>query len=345
MGQHLTERERYKIEAWLEEKVSKADIARRLNKSYSAICREIQRCSVLQTVKITVIPEEKYFYKADYAEIKHLEACENKGRRRIFEKASETKAILIRLLKKGYSPEVAAYLIKRDYHIHICYKTIYNAVKNKDLETLKMSDLPYHKKKKTAYQPQSKKVILNRRSIDERPVSVNNREEFGHWEMDCVLSGQCNAMPAALLVVTERLTRYSYVYKMPDKKQESVKACLDDLEQTFGQAFPLIFKSITMDNGSEFINQAFIENSAQNEDFKRTVAYYCHAYSAFERGSNENYNRFIRRFIPKGANIKKISKAAIQEIVDFINNYPRKMFGFQSSSYCLKNALSDLKII
>lgn len=342
MGKHFTERERYKIENWLEEKVSKAEIARKLNKSYSAVCREIKRGTVKQTVKEYI---DVYVYKADYAEIKHLEACENKGRSRIFENSSETKNIIIRLLKKGYSPEAAAHLLKRDYHVKISYKTIYNAILHKDLGGLKMSDLPYHKKKKTVYQRKPKKVVVNRRSIEERPEHINTREAFGHWEMDCILSGQCTTSTAALLVITERLTRYSYVYKMPNKTQESVKACLDDLEQTFDHAFPLVFKSITMDNGSEFINQSYIENSSLNEDFKRTVAYYCHAYSAYERGSNENYNRFIRRFIPKGANIAKISKAFIKEMTDFINDYPRKMFKFQSSSYYLKNALSDLNLI
>ena len=343
MGQHLTERERYKIENWLEEKVSKADIARRLNKSYSAVCREIKRGTLKQIARGNY--RDIFVYKADYAQLKHLEACEAKGRRRTFEQSSETKTVLIRLLKKGYSPEAAAYLLKRDYHVQISYKTIYNAVTHKDLDDLKMSDLPYHKRKKTVYQRQPKKVAVNRRPITERPEHINNRDEFGHWEMDCILSGQCTTSTAALLVITERLTRYSYVYKMPNKKQESVKACLDDLEQTFYHAFPLVFKSITMDNGSEFINQSLIEGSILNEDFKRTVAYYCHAYSAFERGSNENYNRFIRRFIPKGANIAKISKAFIKEMTDFINDYPRKMFKFQSSSYCLKNALSDLNLL
>lgn len=343
MGQHLTERERYKIENWLEEKVSKADIARRLNKSYSAVCREIKRGTLKQIARGNY--RDIFVYKADYAQLKHLEACEAKGRRRTFEQSSEMKTVLIRLLKKGYSPEAAAYLLKRDYHVQISYKTIYNAVTHKDLDGLKMSDLPYHKRKKTVYQRQPKKVAVNRRPITERPEHINNRDEFGHWEMDCILSGQCTTSTAALLVITERLTRYSYVYKMPNKKQESVKACLDDLEQTFYHAFPLVFKSITMDNGTEFINQSLIEGSILNEDFKRTVAYYCHAYSAFERGSNENYNRFIRRFIPKGANIAKISKATIKEMTDFINNYPRKMFGFQSSSYCLKNALSDLNLL
>lgn len=121
MGQHLTERERYKIENWLEEKVSKADIARRLNKSYSAVCREIKRGTLKQIARGNY--RDIFVYKADYAQLKHLEACEAKGRRRTFEQSSEMKTVLIRLLKKGYSPEAAAYLLKRDYHVQISYKT------------------------------------------------------------------------------------------------------------------------------------------------------------------------------------------------------------------------------
>jgi IS30 family transposase len=73
-----------------------------------------------------------------------------------------------------------------------------------------------------------------------------------------------------------------------------------------------------------------IEKSIYTEK-KRTVAYYAHPYSSWERGSNENVNKMIRRFIPKGMNISKYSDREVKRIEDWINNYPRKILGYKSA--------------
>jgi len=344
MGQHFTEDDRRKIQNYLEIKMSKAQIARELHKSYSAVCREIKRGTVKQTLKGNY--KDVYVYKWDYAQIVHLEACSNRGPVSILSEPSNFKTDLIHMIKEGYSPETALLLLKQTYDVTICYKTVYNAIDRGDLEGLRLSDLPYKKpQKKKTEKETAKEVPAGRRSIDERPLEILDRLDFGHWEMDCVVSGQCTTSKAALLVLTERKTRFSFVFKMPDKTQASVKACLDQLELAYKEHFNDIFKTVTMDNGVEFINQQTIETSVLNPEETRLIAYYCHPYSAFERGSNENYNRFIRRFIEKGADIAKLSESFIQHVMDFINNYPRKMFGFQNSSSYLKNELSILKII
>ncbi|MDD2958426.1 MAG: IS30 family transposase, partial [Lachnospiraceae bacterium] len=86
-------------------------------------------------------------------------------------------------------------------------------------------------------------------------------------------------------------------------------------------------KSITMDNGCEFSDQTGIEKSYCNKELKRTMVYYCHPYCSSERGSNENQNKFVRRFIPKGDSICLYSDKEIREMQDFMNNYPRDLFG------------------
>lgn len=343
MGKHFTEDERKKIQNYLEIKMSKAQIARELHKSYSAVCREIKRGTVLQTTKGS--RKDIYVYKADYAHLMHLEACMNKGPAPVLSESSDLKKDLTLLIKEGYSPEVAVYLLKSKYENVLCYKSVYNAIDRGDLEGLTLSDLPYKKSKKTKKRKMRKLVAPDRRSIEKRPKEILDRMVFGHWEMDCIVSGFATPSKAALLVLTERKTRFSFVFKMADKKQTSVKACLDQLELAYKEHFKSIFKSITMDNGLEFVNQPLIETSVLNPDKTRTTAYYCHPYSSFERGSNENYNRFIRRFIEKGANIAKISESFVQHVMDFINNYPRKTLKFQSSNYCLKNELSILNIL
>ena len=92
------------------------------------------------------------------------------------------------------------------------------------------------------------------------------------------------------------------------------------------------FKSITFDNGSEFRDYKGLERSYDKRKKEPRVAvYYAHPYRSGERGSNENNNRLIRRFIPKGVDITPISEEYIQSIEDWMNNLLRPMFGYKSS--------------
>ena len=130
-----------------------------------------------------------------------------------------------------------------------------------------------------------------------------------------------------LLVLTERKTRQEIIRKMPSKSQKAVINALDIIERKMGaKEFCEKFKTITMDNGCEFLCQKGIERSCTTQR-KRTTAYFCHPYSAFERGSNENANKLIRRFIPKGADISQYTEKEIRRIEHYINNYPRKILG------------------
>lgn len=109
----------------------------------------------------------------------------------------------------------------------------------------------------------------------------------------------------------------------------SVRA-IDKLERKYGKSFYNEFKTITFDNGSEFKKYEKLEKSCRRKG-KRFNVYYAHPYCSGERGSNENNNRLIRRFIPKGTVITTISDEFIQKIEDWINNLPRAMFGYKSS--------------
>lgn len=93
------------------------------------------------------------------------------------------------------------------------------------------------------------------------------------------------------------------------------------------------FITITSDNGVEFSDFERIENSCIYPN-KRTTLYFCHPFSSGERGSNENVNGLIRYWIPKGKDIGQYTKEQIQQIQDWINNYPRKKFdGMSTNEY------------
>lgn len=99
-----------------------------------------------------------------------------------------------------------------------------------------------------------------------------------------------------------------------------------------GDLFPVIFKSITCDNGSEFANWAGIERSVWKRKGQRTTVYFCHPYTACERGTNENINRMIRRHFPKGTDFGKVTAAEVKRVERWINTYPREILGFSSSA-------------
>ena len=121
---------------------------------------------------------------------------------------------------------------------------------------------------------------------------------------------------------------------------------LDALERKCGaRRFRAIFKSITFDNGSEFSAAEELERSAVNKTIPRTKVYFCHPYSSWERGSNENANSMIRRRHPKGTDFSKVSAAEIAATEEWINNYPRKIFGYKSSEVMFRECLREIGLI
>lgn len=102
-----------------------------------------------------------------------------------------------------------------------------------------------------------------------------------------------------------------------------------------------IYKSITVDNGSEFALADQLEQSCITGD-KRTKVYYCHPYSSWERGSNENVNGMIRRRHPKGTDFSKVTAEEIAATENWINSYPRKIFGYKSAGTMFRECLREL---
>jgi len=128
-------------------------------------------------------------------------------------------------------------------------------------------------------------------SIERRPRIILDRSTFGHWEMDCVI-GKSTGKGQALLVLTERLTRFEIIFKLSAKTSAIVNKKVESTLSTFPKG---TFKSITVDNGSEF-----------SAAFQLPIpVYYCHPYCSSERGSNENCNRLVRRFFPKGQSMAR----------------------------------------
>lgn len=325
MGKYLTEYERYKIEGWLDCGLSPAQIAGKLGKCVKTIYNEIHRGTV-ELIDSQLKPYKKYL--ADYAQLQYNKRSRNKGRKtNIADNQALYEYIRYMLHDQKLSPYAVAEFLKQSGIDDVCEKTIYNYIHAGLIPDVTVHDLFYRKRRRSrkTIKRIPKNYTLKKTLIDERPDHISGRKEYGHWEMDTVYSGKSRSR-SCLLVLTERMSRQEIIIKMKNRKAESVVAALNRLERQIGKKqFRNQFKTITCDNGIEFSD---ISGITKND---RTTLYFCHAYASSERGSNENQNKLIRRFIKKGEDIGKYTVKQIKDIEDWINMLPRKIFGGLSS--------------
>ena len=340
---HLSERERYNIELLLKEGYSVKAIAAHLDRDRRTIEREIKRGTVSKKIENSYVSRNPavpdYLIKTYYSAQKAQDYTDKqklfKGRPvKIARDMELIQHIENRIADDGFSPAATIGEIKvkgMQFSTMVCIKTLYNMIDRGDFYRITNKDLPVKRNKRQRKYKKVGKVAKNNkkgRSIEERPQVVNERKRFGDWEMDLVVgSGK-----TCLLVFTERLTRKELIFKIPNKRQASVINIIDRLELKYGDTFIETFKTITIDNGNEFLDYEGLESSILNPGEKRTTCYYAHPYSSWERGSNENANKLIRRHIPKGANIGKYSDAEIKDIENWINDYPRKLHEYRTAN-------------
>lgn len=163
----------------------------------------------------------------------------------------------------------------------------------------------------------AKTKIKDRVSIDDRPKTINNREEFGHWEADLIAG---KGHKGFILTLTERVSKHLLIKYLPNGKQadEVAKAMIDLLlpykEKTY---------SITLDNGLEFAEHKTVAEKLQLE------TYFTNPYSSWEKGQIENMNKLLRQYYPKGKEINNDNTNNIKHIQYKINRRPRKKLKFQ----------------
>lgn len=337
---HLTERERYKIEAFFAAGMRPAEIAQEIGCSKRTIERERKRGMVEQLRRATSCiardgdVQIKYVYLADVAQRNYEARAANKGRNlKIGTDHALVAYIEKRIGEDRWSPAAVIGEIEEKglpFEEHICVKTLYNYLDRGLFLNISNKNLVHKKKaiaRKKPHKPSRTVALQNRngKSIEERPEGANNRTEFGHWETDLVIGKQ--GTKPAILTLVERLSRKSIYVKTKDKSQEQVLRAIKRAQKRVGGDFTQVFKTITADNGSEFLNGEGIKKAAKCDE-----VYYAHPYSSWERGSNENGNGILRRFLPKGTDFSKLTIKELQRIEDWVNNYPRKIFGYKTAN-------------
>lgn len=328
---HLKESERYQIEVLLAEGRKVREIAKLLYRNKSTIYREVTRGAV---VRLQHDLTEKTTYRAHVGQAEYKKRGGNKERSLKIGKDKELEEyIRIKLVEERFSPDAIIGGIKvsgRKFVGMICTKTLYNYIDKGIFSGISNKDLwQKRNKRRRKYRPVGRISRTNRmcRSIEKRPLVVEKRREYGHWEGDTV-KGPVRSK-TSLITLTERKSREEIIIRVEQASQEAIQEAIDGLEQRFGHSFKSKFKSITFDNGVEFLDWRSLEVSVLDKR-RRTTIYFAHSYSSWERGTNENHNRMIRRFVPKGTDIADLTETEINDIEEWMNNYPRKILSYKT---------------
>ena len=342
-SQHLNYEERKIIERLLESKTAKKQIARLLKLDIRTIRDEIKRGTVIQRKRKKYISNhigdtgyieyEKYF--ADIGqrnyEINRLHCgrkCKISECRDFVEFAEE------KILKEKWSPDaVVGYAKVKDFFTDsvVSTKTLYNWIERNLLKVknIDLSQKVARKPKVTRNTEQKKKLG---KSIDERSEDINLRETFGNWEGDSVV-GKDNK--SSVLTLVERKSRNAIVLQTNGKNALATYEALKKLKEFYKESFSQIFKSITLDNGSEF--------AASNEfESLGTTIYYAHPYSAWERGQNEHFNGLLRRFLPKGKDLSYLTQDDLNRFANMLNNLPRRKLNYSTPADLFNNEISAI---
>ena len=322
---HLTEKDRYALEKMLKKGMRVKEIAKILDFSLVTIYAEKKRGTIEQLDSNL----NKYFiYLADAGQLEREKKKEHMGRpKKLKEDDEMLKEFRHYVIDMKFSPE--AFVCKTGCK-KVCVKTLYNYVHEEYIKGVETNNLPYATKKKKKKNPLAKRKYSSGKSIEERPKDILKRDTFGHWELDTVYSSKDDL--SCLVVLTERMTRKEIIEKVKDRTSTSIIKAINKIEKRVGAPqFRKTFKTITCDNGVEFSNWEEIEKSCLNKG-TRTSLYFCHPYCSGERGTNENNNKLIRRWLPKGDDIGLYSPKEIKQIEEWMNNYPRKIFGGLSAN-------------
>ena len=338
----LTYKDRLVIETLYNKGFKVKDIAADLSVSLPTIYREIERGKYQhKNSDWTYTPK----YSADKAQTVHDFNVLARGKPlKVNNDHQFVKYVSRKIRKNKYSPQAIIGDIQKhnlEFNTKISYKTIYRYVEQGLIPNVTKKDLPFQGKRKKKPEPKTVQPVPgNKRSIEVRPTEIGQRLSFGHWEMDSIIGKREKGQ--TLLVMTERLTRFELVFRSKDKTVESTIRILNRLEKRLGRKFKTIFQTITVDNGCEFNNSSKLEKSIYKGN--RTIFYYCHPYQSSERGSNEKQNQMLRRYIIKYSKIEDYTDRDLKEAQDWLNNYPRGIFNYESANDRFQRELQKLGI-
>ncbi|MEK7153014.1 MAG: IS30 family transposase [Patescibacteria group bacterium] len=328
----LTPEDRDEIARLHSKGCSVREIARCLNRSPSTISVELQAGmwhdhNIHETV-----------YVAIHAQRLREQRAINSHKQQFLSKYEPLRACVEQRLRDGWSPEqISGRLIldyPKDTRMRVSHETIYAYVYAPEQSELKLWEYLPRKQTRRRKRP-GRKVkrsrIPDRVSIHDRPESVNDRSEFGHWEGDTIEGKKL--VGDGIHTEVERLSRKLLASKVARiATQETVTAQLT----MFGDLPPQARQTTTLDNGRENVAHG------QLKQILGLQAYFADPYSSWQRGTNENTNGLVRRYLPKQTDFTTLTQEELNDIVEEINNRPRKVLGYQTPNEVYSEQLNKL---
>ncbi len=294
----LSFEERFVIEVMYRAGSVIREIALFLKRSPNTVSREVSRNSVCGV------------YGAEKARGK-LSARRWRAKRQCMKVAMDSflSAFVEEKLEKKWSPRQISGYLKRELHIQCSAKAVYKFTERRGLDHLLFWS--WNNQKSGRKRGHWKTAHDGRRYIDERPERIG----VGHFELDFIVSRESAWV---LLVVVDRVTKRTWVVKLPNRKRTTIRRALSALFRG------VEVKSITTDNDIAFTCWRELET------LLNTHIYFTHPYHSWEKGLVENTNRWIRCFVPKRRDISSVTEEEMREIHSFLNDRPRECIGFRS---------------
>ena len=311
----LTLSDREEISRGLANQQSLRSIARQIQRPPSTISRELTRNGGYAR------------YRASAADQATWDRAHRPKRCKLAQHRSLAKVVATKLHQQ-WSPQQIAGWLKRTYpqseHKRVSHETIYRSlyiqargVLKKELQACLRTQRAIRRSKQASLKRQGLGKITHAVSIRERPASVDDRAVPGHWEGD-LIGGTHNSYMATLV---ERQSRYVMLAKIQNKNAETVAAAL----VKHAQRLPAeLYKSLTWDRGTEMANHRHFTLATD------IAVYFCDPKSPWQRGSNENTNRLLRQYFPKGTDLSRYTQAQLNTVARQLNERPRKTLDYET---------------
>lgn len=326
-GTHLTSFERGQIEALHARSVSKQDIARQLQRHPATIGRELRRNGIGAS------------YQGAHAQRRYQERrTECRPKHRLAHAPLRTY-VKEKIGNEEWSPEQVAHRLPIDFpddpRMRISHEALYQALyREPSLHYLIAMLAQGRPKRRPRGQTRHGRApaIPNRVGIEHRPAHIQTRAEHGHWEADTIVGKNQDGFIVTL--VERHSRRLLAIWTSTKQAAEVARAAINALRE-----MPRSWvKTITADNGTEFYYHELITHAVG------APCYFAAPYASYQRGTNENTNGLIRRYLPKGTPFASLTQRQVDCIVDQINNRPRKCLGYRTPNEVFHLQRQSLRI-
>ncbi len=355
-GRYLSLQEREEIAILWEQGESQAEIARRIGRHRSTICRELKRNRTVRYsgrastldgpakpgVKTRPGRRKRVQYRASIAQWKaEQRARRPKPQLRKLATHPQLRAEVAARLTRNWSPEQIAATLRQDFperpEMWVSHETIYQALYvqgrgelRRELTRCLRTGRALRTPRRVPGERRGKRCIPEELKIANRPAEVGDREVPGHWEGDLIL-GEDNRSAIGTLV--ERTTRFVLLLHLPsDHSAESVRDAMLAVIPTLPAQ---LRRSLTWDQGSEMARHADITLATDLD------IYFCDPHSPWQRGSNENTNGLLRQYFPKGTDLSVHSAERLVAVAAELNGRSRKTLGWRTPARAINELLSQ----